>query len=350
MRDVFQRRQAAFRRELVSYLRYVLNDHFVLFLFILLGLILTQYRALLLDPTAYRLFLLGLLPVVSAVCFVPGRMATYLRRGDEFFLLVQEAQVKVFLRGVFRKTAVLQLVRALLAFGLLLPLWWVTFADWLPILVYLLGLASLQFVAFAYRYRSLRQDAGLDWTFWISQEQERTQGILRFFSLFTQVKGIEERVRMRSTWNPVLPLLERGNSNPWYSLFLRSFLRKGPYYGLWLRLQLLALLALGLVPQVWLATGLAFVAYYLLYFQLLALLRSQDGQVMIGLFPKGSQAKSSGLRRLLNQLGLVSLGVALLVLLGRGAFLEAGSMLLFMLLLIKLYIPYKLKRLVDEAV
>lgn len=350
MRDLFQRRQAAFQRELVGYLRYVLNDHFVLFLFLFLGLILTQYRTFLLNPGAYRVLLLGLLPLVSALCFLPSRMATYLRRGDEFFLLVQEAQVKEFLAGVFRKTAVLQLLRALLGFGLLLPLWLVTVDSCFLILVYLFGLAALQFATFSYRYRSLRQAAGLDWTFWISQEQERTQGILRFFSLFTQVKGIEERVRLRSVWNPVLPFLERGQSNPWYSLFLRSFLRKGPYYGLWFRLQLLALLALFLIPQAWLAAGLAFVAYYLLYFQLLALFRSQDGQVMTGLFPKGSQAKGRGVRRLFNQLGFVSLGFALLLLLGRGAFLEAGSMLLSMLLLIKLYIPYKLKRLVDEVV
>lgn len=350
MRDLFKRRRQVFQKEIVGYLRYVLNDHFVLFLFLMLGLILTQYRAILVDPVSYRGILIWLLPLVSVLPFWPGRMATYMRRGDEFFLLVQEADVKEVLLAVFRRTLGLQLIRALVCFALFLPLWLVIYDSWLPAVVYGILLAILQFVFLTYRYRSLRQAGPVDWNFWIAEEQGRTQGILRFFSLFTQVKGIEERVRMRAYWNPVLPILEWGQTNPWYSLFLRSFLRKGPYYGLWFRLQFLALLALVLVPHVWLAAGLAFVAYYLLYFQLLALFRSQGGQVMTGLFPRGSQAKLAGLRRLLNQLGLVSLVLALLVLSGRGAFLEAGLFLLAMGLLFRLYLPYKLRSLVDEAV
>ncbi|MBF0805319.1 MULTISPECIES: ABC transporter permease [unclassified Streptococcus] len=350
MHDLFKRRRQAFHKEMMGYLRYVLNDHFVLFCFLFLGLVLTQYRAILVDSAPYRGILIWLLPLVSAICFWPGRMASYLRRGDEFFLLVQEADVQAVLLVAFRRTLGVQLIRALLTFTLVLPLWLVIFNSWIPVMAYVLLLAALQCGVLRYRYRGLGQDGPVDWNFWIAEEQGRTQGILRFFSLFTQVKGIEERVRMRAYWNPVLPILERGQSNPWYSLFLRSFLRKGPYYGLWVRLQFLALLALILLPHVWLAAGLAFVAYYLLFFQLLALFRSQDGQVMTGLFPRGSQAKVVGLRRLLEQLGFISLIQALVVLGVRGAFLEAGIFLFAMGVLFKFYIPYKLRRLVDEAV
>ena len=37
MKDLFLKRKQAFRKECVGYLRYVLNDHFVLFLLVLLG-------------------------------------------------------------------------------------------------------------------------------------------------------------------------------------------------------------------------------------------------------------------------------------------------------------------------
>ena len=37
MKDLFLRRKQAFRKECVGYLRYVLNDHFVLFLLVLIG-------------------------------------------------------------------------------------------------------------------------------------------------------------------------------------------------------------------------------------------------------------------------------------------------------------------------
>ena len=36
MKDLFLKRKQAFRKECVGYLRYVLNDHFVLFLIVLL--------------------------------------------------------------------------------------------------------------------------------------------------------------------------------------------------------------------------------------------------------------------------------------------------------------------------
>ena len=38
MKDLFLKRKQAFRKECVGYLRYVLNDHFVLFLLVLHGL------------------------------------------------------------------------------------------------------------------------------------------------------------------------------------------------------------------------------------------------------------------------------------------------------------------------
>ena len=37
MKDLFLKRKQAFRKECLDYLRYVLNDHFVLFLLVLLG-------------------------------------------------------------------------------------------------------------------------------------------------------------------------------------------------------------------------------------------------------------------------------------------------------------------------
>ena len=43
MKDLFLKRKQAFRKECVGYLRYVLNDHFILFLLVLLGFLAYQY-------------------------------------------------------------------------------------------------------------------------------------------------------------------------------------------------------------------------------------------------------------------------------------------------------------------
>ena len=49
MKDLFLKRKQAFRKECVGYLRYVLNDHFVLFLLVLIGFLAYQYSQLLQD-------------------------------------------------------------------------------------------------------------------------------------------------------------------------------------------------------------------------------------------------------------------------------------------------------------
>lgn len=49
MKDLFLKRKQAFRKECLGYLRYVLNDHFVLFLLVLIGFLAYQYSQLLQD-------------------------------------------------------------------------------------------------------------------------------------------------------------------------------------------------------------------------------------------------------------------------------------------------------------
>ena len=47
MKEVFQKRRRLFLGQCLKYLRYVLNDHFVLVLFFLLGFLMFQYGELL---------------------------------------------------------------------------------------------------------------------------------------------------------------------------------------------------------------------------------------------------------------------------------------------------------------
>ena len=47
MKEVFQKRRRLFLGQCLKYLRYVLNDHFVLVLFFLLGFLMFQYGKLL---------------------------------------------------------------------------------------------------------------------------------------------------------------------------------------------------------------------------------------------------------------------------------------------------------------
>ena len=64
MREVFAKRKLDFRNQCVKYLRYVLNDHFVLFLMVFLGFTAVQYSQLL------RNFPKNHLPIWLAIVFL----------------------------------------------------------------------------------------------------------------------------------------------------------------------------------------------------------------------------------------------------------------------------------------
>ena len=94
MKDLFLKRKQAFRKECVGYLRYVLNDHFVLFLLVLVGFLAYQYSQLLQHFPENHLPILGLIGIVSVLLLLWGGIATYVEAPDKLFLLVAEEEVR----------------------------------------------------------------------------------------------------------------------------------------------------------------------------------------------------------------------------------------------------------------
>ena len=87
MKEVFAKRKQDFRQRCLKYLRYVLNDHFVLFLLIFLGFLAVQYNQLLRNlPSQSWPIVAGL--VLFSVFILPfGSIATYLEKPDMLFWL-----------------------------------------------------------------------------------------------------------------------------------------------------------------------------------------------------------------------------------------------------------------------
>ena len=94
MKDLFLRRKQAFRKECVGYLRYVLNDHFVLFLLVLIGFLAYQYSQLLQNFPENHWPILLFLGIVSALLLAWSGIATYIEVPDKLFILVAEEDVK----------------------------------------------------------------------------------------------------------------------------------------------------------------------------------------------------------------------------------------------------------------
>ena len=345
MKDLFLRRKQAFRKECVGYLRYVLNDHFVLFLLVLIGFLAYQYSQLLQNFPENHWPILLFLGIVSALLLAWGGTATYMEGPDKLFLLVSEEEVKLYLKGQTVRSLVFWTIVQTLFLLLFAPLF-LAMGYGLPVfLIYVLLLGAGKYLLFRQKASKCFTENGLDWDYVIAQESKRKQVLLRFFALFTQVKGVSNSVKRRAYLDFILNAVQKVPGKIWQNLYLRSYLRNGDLFALSLRLLLLSLLAEIFIEQSWIATAVVVLFNYLMLFQLLALYRAFDYQYLTQLFPLEKGEKEKGLQEVIRGLtgfvlmvqlivGLITLQekLALLALLGAGLVLQV------------LYLPYQVKR------
>ena len=345
MKDLFLRRKQAFRKECVGYLRYVLNDHFVLFLLVLIGFLAYQYSQLLQNFPENHWPILLFLGIVSALLLAWGGTATYMEGPDKLFLLVSEEEVKLYLKGQTVRSLVFWTIVQTLFLLLFAPLF-LAMGYGLPVfLIYVLLLGAGKYLLFRQKASKCFTENGLDWDYVIAQESKRKQVLLRFFALFTQVKGVSNSVKRRAYLDFILKTVQKVPGKIWQNLYLRSYLRNGDLFALSLRLLLLSLLAVIFIEQSWIATAVVVLFNYLMLFQLLALYRAFDYQYLTQLFPLEKGEKEKGLQEVIRGLtgfvlmvqlivGLITLQekLALLALLGAGLVLQV------------LYLPYQVKR------
>ena len=349
MKDLFLKRKQAFRKECVGYLRYVLNDHFVLFLLVLIGFLAYQYSQLLQDFPENHWPILLFLVIVSTLLLAWGGIATYMEGPDKLFLLVSEEEVKSYLKGQTVRSLVFWLFVQTLFLLLFAPLF-LAMGYGLPVfLIYVLLLGAGKYFLFRQKASKFLIETGIDWDYVIAQESKRKQVLLRFFALFTQVKGVSNSVKRRAYLDFILKAVQKVPSKIWQNLYLRSYLRNGDLFALSLRLLLLSLLALLFIEQAWIATAVVVLFNYLLLFQLLALYHAFDYQYLTQLFPLEKGEKEKGLKQIVLGVGSAVLLLELLV--GAVVFQEKIALLALVgasLFLQLFYLPYQLKRLVDE--
>ena len=349
MKDLFLTRKQAFRKECVGYLRYVLNDHFVLFLLVLIGFLAYQYSQLLQHFPENHWPILLFLGIVSVLLLAWGGIATYMEGPDKLFLLVSEEEVKSHLKGQTVRSLVFWLFVQTLFLLLFVPLFLAMGYGFPVFLIYVVLLGAGKYLLFRQKASKFYTETGLNWDYVIAQESKRKQVLLRFFALFTQVKGVSNSVKRRAYLDFILRTVQKVPSKIWQNLYLRSYLRNGDLFALSLRLLLLSLLALLFIEQAWIATAVVVLFNYLLLFQLLALYHAFDYQYLTQLFPLEKGEKEKGLKQIVLGVGSAVLLLELLV--GAVVFQEKIALLALVgasLFLQLFYLPYQLKRLVDE--
>ena len=161
MKDLFLKRKQEFRKECLGYLRYVLNDHFVLFLLVLLGFLAYQYNQLLQHFPENHFPILILIGMISILLLLWGGIATYLEAPDKLFLLVAEEEVREHIQKqslisfIFWVSVQTLFFAPVCAFILSHGSW---FADFLGVYLLVLGIAKYVFFAKSLATFSLEMD------------------------------------------------------------------------------------------------------------------------------------------------------------------------------------------------
>ena len=295
------------------------------------------------------MLILLFLGIVSALLLAWGGVATYIEVPDKLFLLVAEEEVKSYLKGQIVRSLVFWTIVQTLFLLLFAPLFLVMGYGLLVFLVYVLLLGTGKYLLFRHKASKFFTETGLDWDYVIVQESKRKQVLLRFFALFTQVKGVSNSVKRRAYLDFILKTVQKVPGKIWQNLYLRSYLRNGDLFALSLRLLLLSLLAVIFIEQSWIATAVVVLFNYLMLFQLLALYRAFDYQYLTQLFPLEKGEKEKGLKQIVFGVGSAVLLLELLV--GVVVFQEKTALLALVvasLFLQLFYLPYQVKRLVDE--
>ncbi|CAD0146964.1 Glycosyl transferase family 2 [Streptococcus thermophilus] len=342
--ELFKERSRRFTTRCAKYSRYVFNDHFILVLLFLLGFVLVQYSQLLRHfPKNPWAIILGLLVLCLLLPFW-GNIATYLEPADKYYLLVKEEEVLDHIKKATGRAFRFWVLIQTLIFILVVPLFLALGLPVWGVVLIAVAMAILKYFIFQKKAQPFYKQSGLNWTDAIAAENKRQQSILKFFSLFTNVKGITSSVKRRGYLDGILKRTKKDKKHTWYNLYLRAFLRSGDYFALSLRLFALTLLVIFLVPEKWLAMVLVVVFDYLLLFQLIALKSHFAYQRMANLMPIGKDMQVSNLKRLINQIVLVMTLIQALCLFDlKFSLILVGVMLVLSLV----YLPAKLKKMID---
>lgn len=123
MQELWKQRLHAYQKQVFKYLKYVLNDHFVLaMLFVLGGIALTYTNFLKTvtvtdDYTWTKPIVILLLLIVLQL----GRGATLLQPADELFLVPQEYQLPIYLKKAFHHALKKNLGLQIVLYAVLVP-------------------------------------------------------------------------------------------------------------------------------------------------------------------------------------------------------------------------------------
>ena len=331
--ELFETRVRKYQKKSMKYMRYVLNDHFLIVLFFLFGFIMVQYSSWIQSIRVLELPLLGLIGALLASVPFFGGVATLLEPADGIFLSVVGQDFKVYLQKAIRRSWMLPILVMLASTGIIFPIVAQAFGTNLSMFVKLFLLQvffkDLLFRCTKYAYRGVLHFTWMEklgiymiavanffgMFLWISEgwsivllvipvllsifveqyygkaafvyqfdkmiemELERQQRIYRLFALFVDVPMLHKPHAHRRTYlDGVLKMLVGNQPSGHRYLVSRTVIRTSQYMSLLLQLAVVSfVVALFSQPYYWNFIVNALLMM-LLGFQLVGVIQSANTQ------------------------------------------------------------------------
>jgi len=331
--ELFETRVRKYQKKSMKYMRYVLNDHFLIVLFFLFGFIMVQYSSWIQSIRVLELPLLGLIGALLASVPFFGGVATLLEPADGIFLSVVGQDFKAYLQKAIRRSWMLPILVMLASTGIIFPIVAQAFGTNLSMFVKLFLLQvffkDLLFRCTKYAYRGVLHFTWMEklgiymiavanffgmflwisegWSFvllvipvllsifveqyygkaafvyhfdkMIEMELERQQRIYRLFALFVDVPMLHKPHAHRRTYlDGVLKMLVGNQPSGHRYLVSRTVIRTSQYMSLLLQLAVVSfVVALFSQPYYWNFIVNALLMM-LLGFQLVGVIQSANTQ------------------------------------------------------------------------
>lgn len=390
--DLWHKRTKQHQKKMMKYLKYVLNDHFVIICIFLIGAVGYAYAEYLkVIPEENVIFAKWLAVFLLTASVFVGKLATLTVPADAVFLLQKENELddylakakshSLLLPGFFLGVASAIVMPLLVAIGVASFKEWFFFFGYLLLLKVmmldiqhvllktkdhrkkkawrgalmaavfltnllgvflhpLIGIAAavLLLLFEQVKAKKKRQQTFYQWNYLITEETSRMKHLLQFFNLFTDIPSVKSSVKRRKYLDGFVKWIKIENKQTFLYLYARAFIRGTEYSGLFIRLSLIGVIMLFLTSGI-LQVVIAILFLYLTGFQLIPLYYHYDHQLLTALYPITHKNKEQAIQHILFLLLMVQLlvfSVSSLVASG----LAEGSLLFVISLLFAIFFCY----------
>lgn len=402
MLDFYKLRLAKHQKRMFKYLKYVMNDHFILICMVGLGgfgYYYSEYLKNLTPAVSWVPIVVGLVWFISL--FV-GRLSTLMQEADAVFLIPKERAMTTYLKRGLNYSTIFPTIAISLIVGVTFPLVAITKSvDFSMTLFIIASLLALKYADLWIQLESLYLDSGqnvtthriiwtlgaigslfcslyvsfyvgvavafvisialvmlskktlessqLNWEKSIQVERKRMKRLYSFFNLFTDVPGLSSDVRRRKYLDGLLNRIKKTSENTYLYLYARVVARGSEYSSLTIRLILVGMVLLFFTKSFWLMAILGSLFIYLLGFQLIPIYHAFDYMLMTQLYPISYKLKHNAVLFIIRSvIGIMTLIFSLVVVVALPNKLDGIKLaLVFVMVFVLLswsYLPMKLKK------